>query len=71
MRLGVVICPSCKNAKGIDLSKKTTRCPRCGRLLHVQNLKIVYESDSPEAVRKAIGFINAKTDGKSITFEKI
>jgi hypothetical protein len=67
MRLGVIVCPKCKQAKGIDLSKKTTRCPRCGSLLNVTKLTIFYETESQDELRQAIGRLNAKLDGKSIT----
>jgi ssDNA-binding Zn-finger/Zn-ribbon topoisomerase 1 len=70
MRLGIVVCPKCKQAKGIDLSKKTSRCPRCGRVLHIKKLKIFYETDSQEQLRQAVGSLNAKLDNKSITLKK-
>ena len=67
MRLGVVVCPKCKQVKGVDLSKKTSRCPRCGHLLVIPKLKIFYETDSQKQLRQAIGLLNAKLDGKSKT----
>jgi len=71
MRYGVVVCPNCKLVKGVDLTKKTSRCPRCGHTLVLSKVKIFYRTDSPEDLRKAIGLLNAKLDGKSITFENI
>jgi hypothetical protein len=71
MRYGVVVCPKCKLVKGVDLSKKTSRCLRCGHTLVLSKIKIVYSTDSQEELRRAIGLLNARLDGKSITFEKI
>jgi phage FluMu protein Com len=68
MRLGVIVCPRCKQVKGVDLSKKTSKCPRCGHMLNLTKLKIFYETDSQDKLREAIGLLNAKRDGKSITF---
>jgi transposase-like protein len=62
MRLGVIVCPKCKQAKGVDLSKKTSRCPRCGRVLNVLKLTIFYETESQDELRQAIGLVNAKLD---------
>jgi hypothetical protein len=67
MRLGVVVCPKCRHVKGVDLSKKTSRCGRCGRLLHLTKLTILYTTESQNDLRQAIGRLNAKMDGKSIT----
>jgi hypothetical protein len=69
MRLGVVVCPKCRLVKGVDLAKKTSRCLRCGHTLVLTKTKIFYETDSQEKLRQAIGILNAKLEGKSITFE--
>jgi len=71
MRLGVLVCPQCKQAKGVDLSSKTTKCVGCGKTLTVQKLKIFYETDSQEQLRRAIGMLNAELDGKSVAFKKL
>ena len=71
MRLGVIVCPQCKQVKGVNLSSKTTRCAGCGKTLTLEKLKIFYETDSQEKLRQAIGLLNAELDGKSVAFKKL
>jgi len=71
MRLGVIVCPRCKQVKGVNLSSKTTKCTGCGKTLTVQKLKIYYKTDTQEKLRQAIGLLNARLDGNSNTFKKI
>jgi len=71
MRFGIIVCPKCKKAKSIDLSFKTTRCLRCGKLLRIEKLKILYVTDSEQKLRQAIGLINAEMDGKLEDFKEI
>jgi hypothetical protein len=66
MWLGVIICPHCKKAKGVDLSAKTTKCTYCGKTLQIKKLKKMYETDSQEKLRQAIGLLNAKIQGNDI-----
>jgi len=70
MRLGVIVCPACKQVKGVDLSSKTTKCTRCGKSLQLSKLKILYETESQEKLRQAIGVMNAKIDKKPVTDKK-
>ena len=60
MKFGVIVCPGCKQAKGVDLSVKTTKCIRCGKLLRLDKVKIFYKTNSQENLRKAIGLMNVK-----------
>ena len=71
MRLGVIVCPQCKQVKGVNLSFKTTKCAGCGKTLTLEKLKIYYETDSQEKLRQAIGLLNAELDGKSVAFKKL
>ena len=71
MRLGVIVCPQCKQVRGVDLSSKTKKCAGCGKTLSLEKLKIFYETDSQEKLRQAIGLLNAELDRKSITFKKL
>jgi len=71
MRLGLIVCPQCKQVKGVNLSFKTTKCAGCGKTLTLEKLKIYYETDSQEKLRQAIGLLNAELDGKSDTFKKL
>lgn len=65
MRYGIIVCPACKQVKGLDLSSKTTKCIRCGKTLLLKQLKIFYKTDSQEQLRQAIGQLNAKLDKDS------
>lgn len=71
MKFGVIVCPKCKRAKGVDLSYKTTRCIRCGKVLKLENLKIFYETNSQGELQNAIGHMNAKLDGKLEEFRNV
>jgi len=52
---GVVVCPRCHRAKGVDLSKKTTTCS-CGFAIRVVparvRLRVGTERELIEAVRR-------------------
>jgi len=50
---------------------KTTKCPRCGKVLRLENLKIFYKTDSQEELQQAIGLMNADLDGRLDEFKKI
>ena len=67
----VFVCPKCKQAKGVDLSFKTTKCTFCGKILRLDRLKIFYKTDSQEKLRQAIGLVNANLDGKLEDFKEL
>ena len=71
MKFGVIVCPNCKKVKGVELSCKTTKCTRCGKVLRLENLKIFYKTDSQEELQQAIGLMNADLDGRLDEFKKI
>lgn len=67
MRFGVIICPGCKNAKGIVLGSKTTTCTRCQRHINLKKAKIIVEVNSESELAKAVGEINTReNEGESI-----
>ena len=67
----MIVCPQCKQVKGVDLTSKTTKCTGCGKTLTLEKMKIYYETESQEKLRQAIGLLNAELDGKSDTFKKL
>jgi len=71
MKFGVIVCPNCKKVKGVELSCKTTKCTRCGKVLRLENLKIFYKTNSQEKLQQAIGLVNADLDGRIDEFKKI
>ena len=64
MRFGIIVCPSCRNFKVVDLSFKTTTCFRCNKKIDLNKIKILYNSNSEKEIRKAIGLINIKLNKK-------
>jgi PHP family Zn ribbon phosphoesterase len=71
MKFGIVVCSKCKKAKVVDLSCKTTRCPRCGKILMLDNRVVLYKTDSLEKLRKILGVVNAQLDGKLDDFKRL
>ncbi|MDD1768195.1 MAG: DUF1922 domain-containing protein [Methanomassiliicoccales archaeon] len=53
---GVIVCPSCNRARGVDLSTAAATCPSCGKRINVKKAKVYFKTDSEselaEAVRK-------------------
>jgi hypothetical protein len=53
---GVIICPRCNRARGVDLSVKTSKCPGCGLHSEVDRMRVYYQTDNElelaEAVRR-------------------
>lgn len=71
MRFGVIACPQCRHAKGVNLTTKTTKCTHCGKTLKLKTLIIFYETDSLQQLRQAVGVLNAQFDKKRDGFSKI
>ena len=71
MKYGVIVCPKCKKAKGINLLNKTTKCPRCNKIIIIDKIKITYGTDSEHKMRQVIGLINAKMNGRDLSFKKL
>ncbi|MEK6851639.1 MAG: DUF1922 domain-containing protein [Candidatus Thermoplasmatota archaeon] len=59
---GVVVCPHCKRAKGVELPKKTTTCP-CGFEVRVHPSRLKYETSDARDLAAAVGRINAELRG--------
>jgi len=68
---GVIVCPQCNHVKSVNLSSMTTKCIHCGKTLQIKKLKIFYETESQEKLRKAIGLLNAEFQKKNETFKKV
>jgi hypothetical protein len=53
---GVIICPRCNRARGVDLSVKTSKCPGCGLHSEVDRMRVYFQTDNElelaEAVRR-------------------
>ncbi|KYK22023.1 hypothetical protein AYK25_07625 [Thermoplasmatales archaeon SM1-50] len=70
MRFGVIVCPNCKYVKGVNLSSKTTKCTRCGKILQLKKVRIFYETELQEKLRQVVGLMNAEMEGKRDSFLK-
>ena len=71
MKFGIVVCPRCKKAKVVDLSCKTTKCHRCGKVLSLEHLRILHKSNSDQKIRRALGLVNAEMDGRFEEFKEL
>lgn len=52
---GVVVCPHCHWPKGLALSTRTSRCPRCNRSLEVGRLKVFARVADARSLPEAVG----------------
>ena len=71
MKFGIVVCPRCKKTKVVNLAVRTAKCHRCGKVLKLEKLRIIYETDSEHKVRQTLGLINAKMDGRLEEFKEM
>ncbi len=60
MKFGIIVCPRCRNSKVVNLFYKTTTCFRCNKRIDLNEVKILYKSNSEQEIRKAIGCLNRK-----------
>lgn len=68
---GVVVCPDCRRAKAYEEGTKSTTCAHCGRRLDVTTLRTFFRTDEGEALRKAVGRINARLAGEPEVLEGV
>jgi len=59
---GVVVCPRCGRAKGVELTKKTTSC-QCGFEIRVLPSRVRFETATARELAGAVGRINAELHG--------
>ncbi len=59
---GVVVCPRCHRAKGVDLKQKTTSCP-CGFEIRVTPTKVRARAATPRELAPLVGQVNAELAG--------
>ena len=62
MKYGVIICPKCGKAKGIETRKKTTTCP-CGRKIRLKRGMLKFMTDSPSELADLVARVNAALHG--------
>ncbi len=59
---GVVVCPRCKRAKGVDLKQKTTTCS-CGFEIRVVPARVRARAETPRQLAPLVGQVNAEIAG--------
>ncbi|UCE90728.1 MAG: DUF1922 domain-containing protein [Methanobacteriota archaeon] len=70
MKYGLVICPSCGRARGVETSRKTTSCS-CGRRVKLRRSMIKFETDSPKELAEMVGQANEQlSSGKKFRRRK-
>ncbi len=62
MKYGLLVCPKCGMAKGVEASKKTTTC-QCGREIDLRRVKLKYVTDSPLELAESVAKANAALRG--------
>lgn len=61
-KYGVIICPKCGTARGVETGKKTTTC-QCGRDIVLSHVKIKNQTDSPHELAELVARANAALRG--------
>ena len=59
---GIVVCPRCNRAQGVDLEKKTTTCD-CGFAIRIAKSRTPFETSNARELAKAVGRIQAELHG--------
>lgn len=60
MKFGVVVCPNCNRAVGINQNVKSTKCRRCNHSFNPKSRKVLYETNSERELAQAVGQANLK-----------
>ena len=62
LKYGVIVCPRCGMAKGIESNRKTTTC-QCGREIVMSRTKLMFLTDSPMELADSVAKANASLRG--------
>ncbi|HEX9340263.1 MAG TPA: DUF1922 domain-containing protein [Thermoplasmata archaeon] len=66
---GVIVCPRCRRAKGVDLRQKTTSCA-CGFEIRVMPARVRARADSPRELAPLVARVSAEIAGGAREFER-
>ena len=70
MKYGVIVCPKCGMAKGVEANRKTTTC-QCGREIKMSSVKLMFITDSPMELADSVAMANASLrGGEQLVVEK-
>ena len=67
---GVVVCPRCKRAKGVDMKQKTTACP-CGFEIRVSPTRVRARAETARELAPLVGRVNAELSGGSREVQRL
>jgi len=57
---GVIICPRCNRARGVDLSVKTSKCPGCGLHSEVDRMRTYFQTDNEQELAELVRRTNSR-----------
>ncbi len=66
---GVVVCPRCKRAKGVNLKQKTTTCA-CGFEIRVVPARVRARAETAQELARLVGQISAEIAGGTEAYER-
>ncbi|HKZ89455.1 MAG TPA: hypothetical protein VJ300_04260 [Thermoplasmata archaeon] len=66
---GVVVCPSCRRAKGVDLAQRTTTCV-CRFVIRITPSKAHARTEDARQLASLVGRVNAELRGGIEEYEK-
>jgi len=70
VKYGVIVCPKCGMAKGVEANRKTTTC-QCGREIKMSSVKLMFITDSPMELADSVAMANASLrGGEQLVVEK-
>jgi hypothetical protein len=62
VKYGVIVCPKCGMAKGVEAYRKTATC-QCGRKIKMSAMKLMFLTDSPMELADSVAMANASLHG--------
>jgi secreted Zn-dependent insulinase-like peptidase len=62
LKYGVIICPKCGRARGVESVRKTITC-QCGRHIKMASMKLRFTTDSPSELAEIVAKVNASLSG--------
>jgi len=66
---GVLVCPRCRRAKGVDLRQKTTTCV-CGFEIRVIPARVKARAESARELARLVGQVSADIAGGAEAYQK-
>jgi len=66
---GVIVCPRCKRAKGVDLKQKTTTCA-CGFEIRIAPSRVRARADTARELASLVGQVSAELAGGLAAYRK-